>query len=36
MCFLLPNHDRCFQMNVYDDQKFLVTRLEEEVLDISE
>lgn len=36
MCFLLPNHDRRFQMNVYNDHKLLVTRLEKEVLDVSE
>jgi hypothetical protein len=36
MGFLLPNHDGRFQMNVYNDQKFFVTRLEEKVLDVSE
>jgi hypothetical protein len=36
MGFLLPDHDGRFQMNVYNDQKFLVTRLEEKVLDVSE
>jgi hypothetical protein len=36
MCFLLSDHDRSSQMNVHNDHKFLVTRLEEEVLDVSE
>jgi hypothetical protein len=32
----LANHDRRFQMYVKDHEKLMVTRLEEQVLDITE
>ena len=35
-CFLLANHYRRLQVEVYNDQKFVVARLEEKVLDITE
>ena len=34
--FFLANHDRRFQMYVKDHEKFVVTRLEEHVLDVTE
>ena len=36
MGLLLANHDRGLEMNVKDDEQFVVTRLEEEMLDVAE
>ena len=36
MSLLLANHDRSLQVNVHNDKKFMVARLEEQVLDIAE
>jgi hypothetical protein len=33
---LLPNHDWGFEMQVDNNEQFVVTRLEKEVLDVSE
>lgn len=34
--FFLPNHDWRFQMYMKDHEKLVVTRLEEQVLDVTE
>ena len=36
MCLLLPNHDRCLEVNMDDDEEFMVAWLEEEMFDVAE
>ena len=34
--FLLANHDRSFEMNVNDDEQFMIAWLEEQMFDVAE
>ena len=36
MCLLFADHNRSLEMNVSDDEQLLVTRLEEQMFDVSE
>ena len=36
MGFLLANHDRGFEMNVDDDEQFMIAWLEEQMFDVAE
>lgn len=36
MCLSFPDHHRRLQVDVHDNEQFVVTRLEDKVLDVAE